>query len=379
MTIPTTREKIQSIIKEMKNVFFEMDEVIEGLWTSLLAEQNVFLIGPPGTAKSQIAKYISRAIGGKFFFKLFHKQLTVDELFGPINILALKQGKFERVTKNTLLDADIAVLDEIWKGSSVINNTLLVALNEKEFQDPDSGAFSKIPLKIAIGTSNEYPQGEELGAIFDRWNVKYEVFYLQESKNFKKLLNSQDVDPIPSLTISIEDLEIEIKKAISLILPDNIVALLESLRRELEKQGIINSPRRWKKAVRLIKAYAVLHNQKTIEEESIAFLENVLWNQPEQQSIVKSILGKLINPLNQKALETLDSAIEIFKKTESLGDNDPYLLEARQKFASMRKSLNDLCDQAKKISKSTLRIEEAQQKIAGYQKQIVIRLTGESF
>ena len=369
------KQTLQKIKKEMKNHFLEMDEIIEGLFTALLAEQNILLIGPPGSAKTQISKFIAKAINGEFFDQLMTKHTVPEELFGPIDIIAMREEKkFKRASQGTLATADIALLDEIWKSSSAIVNYLLRALNEREFKE--NGKTIPLPLKMAIGCSNEYPQGEETSAIYDRFNLKYETTYIEEDKNFISLLNSKDIDPVPSDSISIKDLQKMIEESKSLLCPDPIIETMTEMRRELKNQGIILSPRRWKKAIRLLKAHAYLRGAKEIEEDDLSFLGNILWNDPQQKQIIIKLIHKTINPIIQKALEILDMANEVMteinKKTGS--QKGAALIEGRSKFVAMRKDLNIIKKQIEDQGKQTSKIDEIYNKVSEYQRNVAEEL-----
>lgn len=366
---------LRKLQKEMESHFFEMGDVIEGLLVSLLAEQNVLLVGPPGSAKTQISQFLAQAIGGEFFDQLMSKFTVPDELFGPVDIIAMKEQKtFKRVTQGTLATANIALLDEIWKASSAIVNHLLRALNERTFKD--NGGKIKLPLKMAIGASNEYPQGEETSAIFDRFNLKYETSYIEEDSNFMALLDSPDEDPIPNNTITLAELEQMIKEAKNLPVPNTIKITMKDMRRALKKDGIILSPRRWKKAIRFLKAKAYLRKSSSVGEDDLSFLNHVLWNHPEQRSVVIKLIAQVINPLMQKALEQMDIANEVWKNLDGKtgSTRNSALIEARLKFAGLRKKLEEFKVQGS--GKSTTKIDEIYNKISQYQRQVADEILG---
>uniref|UniRef100_A0A6M3KX34 Putative ATPase domain containing protein n=1 Tax=viral metagenome TaxID=1070528 RepID=A0A6M3KX34_9ZZZZ len=369
-------ETLQQIQKEMKTHFLEMDDVIEGLLVGLIAEQNVLLIGPPGSAKTQISKFIAKSIGGEFFDHLLTKYTVPDELFGPIDIIAMREKKvFKRVTEHTLATAHIALLDEFWKASSAIINYMLRAANEREFKE--NGQVIKLPLKMMIGASNEYPTGEETGAMYDRFNLKYETTYIEEDKNFLGLLCTADKDPEPTNNISLPELQDVITRAEALPCPKQILETLTQMRRELKKAGIILSPRRWKKSIRMLKAKAILRGAGKVEDEDIGFLSNVLWNNPEQKPVVTKLIAQVVNPLLQKAMELMDMASEIWRNlenTQGASARGKALLEARAKFASMRKQLLEMKEQTTPQGKWMIKMEEIYEKVSQHQRAVAEEL-----
>jgi MoxR-like ATPase len=370
----SAKEIVKRIVFEMKAHFFELDEFIDGLFISLLAEQNVLVVGPPGTAKTQASTFIAKAIGGEFFDHLMTKFTVPDEVVGAVDIVALKEQKiFKRAVQGTLVTAHIALLDEIWKSSSAIVNTLLKILNERKFKE--NGKYTKVPLKMAIGASNEYPSGDETGAIFDRFNVKFEVNYIEERDNFLKMLAAPDKDPEPSVILPSSELEKLIQEAEAMVVPKSIMDILADMKEALKVAGIIISTRRWKKSIRLIKASALFYGRTQVEEDDMAFLTNVLWNLPEQRSVVKKLIISTVNPINQKAAEIMDSANEsrnAWRQNPQMG----VLWEARDNFVRMRGELKQLLEQAKGAGKSTSKIEEITEKIKSYQIEVVEKAQG---
>src|SRR5437667_10497817 len=109
---------------------------------------------------------------GRRFTALLTKFTSPEELFGAISVQGLKEDKYRRVTTGKLPEAELAFLDEVYKASSAILNTLLRILNERVFENGD-GTFVRVPLKLCVGASNEWPHsqegGKELAALFDRF------------------------------------------------------------------------------------------------------------------------------------------------------------------------------------------------------------------
>jgi MoxR-like ATPase len=133
---------------ELNNSFAERSELIDGALTALISKEAMFILGPPGTAKSTVCRHLCRAIGGKYYETLMNKMTTPDELFGSISINGLKNDKYIRVTDNKLPEAHIAFLDEVFKGSSAILNTLLTITDEsRTFYN---GGPVKTPLQCLV-------------------------------------------------------------------------------------------------------------------------------------------------------------------------------------------------------------------------------------
>jgi MoxR-like ATPase len=120
-----------------------------------------------------LARALAQAFGGVYFERLLTKFSTPEELFGPISLKALEQDKFQRVLTGKLPEAQFAFVDEIFKSSSAILNSLLTLINERVFHN--DGAAVQCPLVTMFGASNELPEGKELEALFDRFLFRFEV------------------------------------------------------------------------------------------------------------------------------------------------------------------------------------------------------------
>src|SRR6476620_7309453 len=173
----TSLPAIQALRNSLVSRFPERETVIDGTLCAVLASEHVLLLGPPGTAKSALARAIAQAFSGEYFERLLTKFSTPEELFGPISLKALERDEFSRVISGKLPEAEFAFVDEIFKANSAILNSLLTLVNERVFHD--DGVPVRVPLVTMFGASNELPEGKELEALFDRFILRFEVNYLR--------------------------------------------------------------------------------------------------------------------------------------------------------------------------------------------------------
>ncbi len=170
------QEKFVTARKELSDTLIEHDEEVDLVLTALVCQEHVLLVSPPGCAKSLLLDAVMKWLHGRRFTILLTKFSVPEEIAGPISVAALKEDRYRRVTVGKLPEADLAFIDEIWKGSSAILNTLLKILNERVFEN--DGEVLKVPLKLCLAASNEWPapdSGKELTALMDRFLVRKTV------------------------------------------------------------------------------------------------------------------------------------------------------------------------------------------------------------
>lgn len=249
-----------------------------------LAGEHLLMVGPPGTAKSLIARRLHLAFSQSSYFERLLTRFTVpEELFGPLSIKGLEEDRYERLTDKYLPKASIAFLDEIFKANSAILNSLLTLLNEREF---DNGTRrDKTPLIAVIGASNELPESEELDALFDRFLLRVHVGSVSK-EGFSGLIGLRGhADPeVPeSLKLTDDDLKAIQAAAEKVDVPADIVALLGTLREWCADKSIQVSDRRWRKIVKLLQVSALTNGRETVSIWDCWLLQHCLWNKAEDR------------------------------------------------------------------------------------------------
>jgi MoxR-like ATPase len=260
----------------------ERDVAIRLALIAALAGEHLLMVGPPGTAKSLVARRLHLAFDQASYFERLLTRFTVpEELFGPLSIKGLEEDRYERLTSSYLPTASIAFLDEIFKANSAILNALLTLLNEREF---DNGTKrERAPLIAVVGASNELPEGEELDALFDRFLLRLHVGPVSKSA-FPTLLGLRG-EPTPGTVaahrLSAADLVAVQRAAQAVAVPDDVVALLCDLRDWCIAQGVEVSDRRWRKVVKLLQVSALTNGRQAVSIWDCWLLQHCLWNEPE--------------------------------------------------------------------------------------------------
>ena len=304
-----------NIAGEMNSQLIERSTITKACQLAVLAQEHVFLLGPPGTAKSlTIEKFCSAIQGARYFRTLLTRFTQPEELFGPPSLKGLQQDVFKRLIQGYAPDCHILFLDEIWKASSSILNTLLTMINERVYMN---GADEvQTPLISLFTASNELPEDSSLDALYDRFMLRFYVDRISDESNFKQLLSLNENDGLKS-SLSLDAIALA-QSEVKAINPDPVLNTVVDLRSKLEKEGFIFSDRRWKKSLRILKANAWLDNRDSVTAEDTEILADVLWNKPdERKTILKHILS-LSSPELEKALEFYDIAVEIHKNAMDL-------------------------------------------------------------
>lgn len=347
--------QIQQLRSDLMSRFPERREVIDGSLAAVLAADHVLLLGPPGSAKSALVRAIAQAFGGVYFERLMTKFSTPEELFGPVSLKALEQDRFTRIVSGKLPEAEFAVIDEVWKSSSAILNSLLTLTNERLFHN--DGAPMKCPLVSLFGASNELPEGKELEALFDRFLLRFDVQYLLRPSNFRSILLAPE--PTPSVALSMDLLREAQAQAAKVTVTEDTLQALIAIRDSCRAEGIIASDRRWKKTLRIVQATAYLAGETSTTPEDLLVLSHALWREPKEYSKLAHLVGALADPVSAKAAEVLDAARETAGRVAALRTTDrkAYVAQAAQAledFTAQQKKLKDLARSAGPRAKQSL-------------------------
>ena len=296
----TLREKIEKNLEILNNGLVGKEKVMKLGLLSILSGENMILVGPPGTAKSEISRRLREILadsGSETYFEyLFTKFTTPEEIFGPLSIKQLQNDKFERNTEGYMPSSRIVFLDEIFKANSSILNTLLTILNEKVFHN--GLKREKTPLISLIGASNELPfENDELTALYDRFLIRAVVGYVSDDE-IEMLLDIKETDmEIPAeIKFTESDLN-EIKSESEKVrVTSGIKRTIMQIRQEYNKifaedNHEIISDRKLVKMVKLLKISAYLNGRDKVDFSDLMLLTNCLWNNPENiEKVTKLVL-----------------------------------------------------------------------------------------
>ncbi|MFN9670756.1 MAG: AAA family ATPase [Pseudanabaena sp.] len=358
--------KLQQLREELKSVYLDRSEAIDLILVGLLAKMHIFLGGKPGTGKTELAKAVSDAITGTTFFHYLMTKTTVaEEVLGAPDLAELQKGKFVR--EAMLPEAHLALMDEIGKANSIVRNSALGLMNEREFLNGKTKLQS--PLITMIGCSNELLDGEEDGAFWDRLSLRYIVYYLGDEDLRTLLLRKTSNIAAPQIAtmLSLAELEQMQTDVKNVTFPAPAIDSLIDLQRELKKENYIVSTRKYVQIVTILKAYTYLQEEAEVSEDSFEILNHVIWNHPKEQTQIRKIIAKVGNPVNIQAQEILAAITE---KLSDLGtcptfgtnkQQDDWATEGSGVLSDMRNMIDRL---QSLIAQHPNRAKKAQQAIA---------------
>ena len=349
-------ERFKLLLQEMNRGIYEKNTEISLSLLAALAGESVILLGPPGVAKSMVARQLKTAFrDAQSFEYLMSRFSTPDEIFGPVSIQKLKTSDtYERAVEGYLPTADVVFLDEIWKAGPAIQNTLLTVINEKLFRNGNREMH--LPLKLLVAASNELPaKGEGLEALWDRFVIRIESRPIKLEKNFRAMLleaptdflgptdftdstdssgsmgksgftdsaDFSDSTDFSDLKITAEEYAEWAEKICKIGVKEEVLDAISAIRKSLravnvdeaaERRNIYVSDRRWKNIVRLLRTSAFMQDREEVDICDLLPIYHCLWQEPEERDAIRSIVIRaLFSPFAEKLVEMKNALAEDIK------------------------------------------------------------------
>ena len=293
-------EQLKRVAGHLKTTFVGKDDIIDLMCLCLVGRENLFLLGPPGTAKSALVRALAQRLQGKTFEYLLTRFTEPNELFGPFDIRQLREGNLVTNTDGMLPEAHLVFLDELLNANSAILNSLLTVLNERVFR---RGRETRaLPALLMVGASNHLPEDDALQALFDRFLMRVHCDYVAPDALADVLEAGWNLERPSSKeapNIAAEDI-LRLQAALPLVDLRPVRPLYTDLIRKLRLAGVAVSDRRAVKLQRLLAASALLC-QRTTAIASDMWVLRYIWDTDEQREVVGSIVDAVVHADDQPA------------------------------------------------------------------------------
>lgn len=316
----TPQQRIENLLQYLQQDIYEKETETALALLAALAGESILLLGPPGVAKSMVARRLKEAFkNARSFEYLMSRFSTPDEIFGPVSIARLKESdKYERATEGFLPTSDVVFLDEIWKAGPAIQNTLLTVMNEKLFRNGNKEIH--LPLKLLVAASNELPaKGEGLEALWDRFMIRVMCGCIRNEDVFRNMLcqsantATKPTQSAPSPITAKEYAQWQ-KEAQGIPLSSALLDAISHIRLLLQKveiegselaRCIYVSDRRWVHIANLLRTSAYVQGREEADVADLLPMYHCLWNEPiEIEQVKQIVLQSIFAPYVQR-LETL--------------------------------------------------------------------------
>jgi len=294
----TLNERLRQVASSLEQQFLGKDEIIRLLLIAVVAGEHCVLLGPPGTAKSALIRSLAELMQAKYFEYLLTRFTEPNEIFGPVDIAAFREGHYRRNTAGMLPEAEIVFLDEVFKSNSAILNALLTLLNERKYTS--GGQIIRCPLISVFAASNEVPGDETLNAIFDRFLLRVRSDNL-DAYHFSELLQRGIAHEVRQVTgqkvqplLSAREL-IDMGRSFGqrMNFSDAFLSAYRGLAFQIRAEGISLSDRRVVKMLKLFSASAFLDGRPTADASDFFVLKHT-WNNEDQADIIEAIVQPVL-------------------------------------------------------------------------------------
>jgi MoxR-like ATPase len=284
----------REVVEPIKKRFVGRDEIVDLMVLAATAGEHLFLHGPPGTAKSALIRQFAMAVRASYFEYLLTRFSEPNEVFGPIDLVRLREGTVATVTTRMLPEGEFVFLDELFNANSAILNNLLTVLNERLYRR--GAEVHQLPLLSLFAASNHLPEDEALRALFDRFLLRCHVDNLRRDEMPRLLLAGWDLEllgPIES-SVSADDLR-HLARQIYRVELTGIAERYADVVSKVRDLGVAFSDRRAVKVLKLVAASAVLCGRSAARVSDF-WVFRYVWDREEQVSPLTALVAGVIEP-----------------------------------------------------------------------------------
>tara|TARA_X000001036_G_scaffold97350_1_gene90194 strand:- start:2559 stop:3740 length:1182 start_codon:yes stop_codon:yes gene_type:complete len=305
----TTFTDLQNFRTQLNNAFLERTDVIDGIIAAIITEQNCFLFGAPGTGKSELVRQVAKGFNNsKFFSYLLSPTTDPSELYGPVAVSKLLKDEYTRDVKGYLPDSNIAFLDELFRGSSAVLNSLLQILNERTFNNGKE--LIQTEIKSVVAATNSFPSDESLQAFCDRFLFRPTVSGLKKPTNKRKLYSWALKGGRPDISsgLTLESISKLQTAAAEITVTDTFIDVFTECIDMLEGRGVFVSDRRRVQILKFLRGWAVVQGEDSLLPEYLhSTLPHIVYQTEEDVATIKEVVDQCV-PTADKFLRSVQRA-----------------------------------------------------------------------
>jgi len=366
--------KVKLLYERLYEPLIGREDEARAIVLALVAREHSVFIGEPGTAKSALARRLAQLVNARFFKYLLTKYTEPSELFGPLDLNALREGRYVRITRGKMPEAEIVFLDEVFNANSAVLNALLSIMQERVWYDGYKEI--QVPLWTMIGATNRVPEEPELEAVYDRFLVRQYARPLPENKWSELLdagwrIEAGKIPPAQSI-LDIGTLA-EIHKLIFDVDMSAVRPKLLRIFAVLEERGLHLTDRRKAKTLKIIAANALLEGRVRAEERDLVVLKYIAPRDIEDFDKVSIVLSEELRMPERfiKELNDIKANVrEAARLVDSMRSYDPRLVDlfrslkiAKSRILNILKEADD--ERVRMLADETLHeIDELLEKIS---------------
>ncbi len=291
-------DRLKVVASTLERQFLGKDEIIRLLMIAVVAGEHCVLLGPPGTAKSALIRSLAELMQARYFEYLLTRFTEPNEIFGPVDIAAFREGIYRRNIAGMLPEAEIVFLDEVFKSNSAILNALLTLLNERKYTS--GGQVMRVPLISVFAASNEVPGDETLNAIFDRFLLRVrsdnlDAYHFTEllQRGIQHEIRQMSREVLTPVVTATELAELGRTFGGRMNFTDAFLSAYKGLVFQIRAEGVSLSDRRVVKMLKLFAASAYLDGRKTCDASDFFVLKHI-WNNEDQAAILEGIVQPVL-------------------------------------------------------------------------------------
>lgn len=340
--------KLQNFRGALNASNLEREHVIDGLLATLLSKQNAFLLGVPGTGKSDLVRNICKGItGANYFGYLLTPTTDPSEVFGPVAVTKLLKDEYTRDVSGYLPDSHIGFLDELFRGSSAILNSLLTLLNERTFNNGKT--VVKTPIQSIVAATNSWPDEESLQAFADRFLFRPTVDLLRKPVSKRRLDEwalSLVERPQVGEHLTLEELQQLQDAASEIAASEEFLDRFGGVWEMLASRNIVVSDRRRVQILKFLKAWALVQGDDELYPEHLHnSIVHIVYQTREDQEVIIEVLEQEIPTADRVFNDAKRAAAGIMAeysshshkyKAKGLGDLNDFVMNLRKYHKDMQ-------------------------------------------